>query len=399
MKRVEVVTNLQGPTRRQMFMGREHIAVPAVLVRSQVLSNNLGRTYLPPEDITPEWAETANGAPAVSDHPSISARNRDVLNTMGIGFLFDVEARDGALHAEVLLDPARAGDVPDLRAILAKLEKGEPVEVSTGFPVAIDEKPGAVNGEEYDLVIHPAGFDHLAVFAEKIGACSVGDGCGLAQNHDGPCDVEDDVEEETEGKLATAVNRLMALLNGPEDEAEEADEDAATDTHEEDSMNREQLIAQLADAGPLDEQALNKLSDCQLKALDGADGSSKAAEADNESGGDSEAWKIAHKYRKEAQELREQYEPAANEQEKRRAAMMDDLLFHGEGLPYSEEEIKAMSLSEMEKVYKLAFPQRTNFSGRGGPASTNSVGAGFDFVKSIMDGPAGSSVLDREEAN
>jgi hypothetical protein len=185
-ERIQVATNLNGPLRDVELMGEPYKAVSAVLVKAKVLSNNLGRTLLQAEDITPEWAETANGRPAVIDHPSSSANSPAVLNEMGVGMLFNVRAQDGALKADVYLNPKRADHVADLKVILGKLEKGEKVEVSTGFPVAVEEVAGVFNGQAYDRIIHPAGFDHLAVFAETIGACSVEDGCGLAQN-EGAC--------------------------------------------------------------------------------------------------------------------------------------------------------------------------------------------------------------------
>jgi len=86
-KHIQVVTNLLGPVRREKYMGREHIVVSSVPVKGMVLHNNLGRVYLPPEDITPEWAEQVNGGPVVTDHPGGSARNPDVMNKMGVGFL------------------------------------------------------------------------------------------------------------------------------------------------------------------------------------------------------------------------------------------------------------------------------------------------------------------------
>jgi len=465
---VQVVTNLSGPVRREKYMGREHIVVSSVQVKGMVLHNNLGRVYLPPEDITPEWAEQVNGGPVVTDHPGGSARNPDVMNRIGVGFLYRARAQSGALKSDVFLDPERTGEVEDLQAILTKLEAGENVEVSTGFPVTIEESPGVLNGEEYDRVIHPAGFDHLAVFAEKTGACSIEDGCGLAQNEDLPDPPESPEDLIASSGWKTLLQKAARLLGfRPSDN--ESDEDRrsllrsalierfgaddrylyvdsvfsddglvvfevesrsggdsglfrvgfeinedgtvtlgapeevrrvttfepvanAADTPHDNkgrTMNREQMIAQLVESGR-DEEALNKLSDNDLKALLGQADSSQV-----EPTGD--GWDKAREYRRKFEALQAETANARETEEKERARLMDDLLYVAQNLPYSEAEIKEMPIVEMRKVHALAFPKRADFSGRGGPAGSS---GSFDFVKPVMSGAAGTSVLDGEkEAN
>ena len=184
---IEVVTNLHGPGREETLQGTTYRVVPATLVRSQVLTNNVGRCYLPPEAFTEKWAAQANGSPVVTDHPKqrgveTTARRPAVLNEMGIGWLFEVEVKGEELVGEVWLNEGRAEDVEDLAVVLERLADREDVELSTGFPALGERRSGMVDNEEFDLVIYPDGFDHLAVFAEKRGACSVEDGCGLHAN-------------------------------------------------------------------------------------------------------------------------------------------------------------------------------------------------------------------------
>lgn len=484
---IQVATNLRGPVRTETFQGREYVVVPAVLVKAKVLMNNLGRTYLPPEAITPGWADLVNGAPVVTDHPrGRSARTPDVLNQLGVGFTFNARAQNGALKADVYLDPARVADVPDLAVILEKLEAGEHVEGSTGFPVAIEETSGVVNGAAYDRVIHPTGFDHYATFAEQIGACSVEDGCGLAQNRAEGCGCQEaatmddptppeipeppashealaehsgwrglivraarwlglrpaqnESDEDRRQRLRSALierfgaddrylwidsvfsedNQVVFEIETPGDAAGlfrvdyEMSEDgiefgepvevrrvttfepvanvAGEPTPEEGSaMNREQMIAKLAEAGPLDAEALNKLSDCQLKALSGAQNGAAAAEPEGD------GWDKAREYREKYERLEAETRNARAAEQKERADLLDDLLYNARQLPWSEQEIRAMDIVQLRKVHKTAFPQRGTFVGRGGPAANG--GGSFDFVQPIMDGPAGASVLDRKEAN
>lgn len=198
---VTIAVQQDGEARTETVMGREFRVFPAVLVREQVLHNNLGRMYLPGADITPEWADAANNAPVVLGHPKdgddyVSARQPDVLNEVGVGYLFRTTADGAELKGEVFLDTSRQEAVPGLADILASLQDEEPTELSTGFPIFVEKVPGVFAGNEYDLIGHPAGFDHLAVFAgEEVGACSVDDGCGLGVNEE-----EEDAEDEMDGK-------------------------------------------------------------------------------------------------------------------------------------------------------------------------------------------------------
>lgn len=190
---VQFTANATGPVRKRKMWGREWLVVPATLVRNQVLENNLGKTYLPAEEVTEGWARTANGSPVLTDHPTkrgfpASGRDPDVMDKIGVGFLFNARVdRTGsvpAVKADVYLDPERVEAVEDLGTIIAKLEKRQPVELSTGFPLReLERRSGVFNGRKYDKVLRPAAFDHLALFAEhKKGACSLEDGCGLLVN-------------------------------------------------------------------------------------------------------------------------------------------------------------------------------------------------------------------------
>lgn len=182
--------------RKQQFLGRQFRVVPAVLVRAQVLHNNLGTTYLPAEEITDDWAALWNGIPVlVGPHPAMrgvasSGRTPEIWNERGVGWIFGARAdndKDGVrrLVGEVWLDESRAGSVKGFEEVLDSLDRGKHVELSTGFPTQSDASMGVHNGETYELVLHPAGADHLIISTEMKGACAVADGCGLGANEEG----------------------------------------------------------------------------------------------------------------------------------------------------------------------------------------------------------------------
>ncbi len=221
-RHIAINAQLVGPTRTEVLMGVEYTVIPAVLVRAQVLNNNLGATLLPPEDITPEWAETANVSPVIiGDHPTrlgqqVSARATDILDARGAGSLFHAKAEGRALKADVYLNHSRVGDVDGLDDVLERHGNGEIVELSTGFMVAIEERSGTFEGEPYDMVIHPSGFDHLAVFGgtELVGACSVDDGCGLGANASVQIDEHSTSGEDEKMKESGPLARAAAAISG-----------------------------------------------------------------------------------------------------------------------------------------------------------------------------------------
>jgi hypothetical protein len=186
--------------RRVDFWGRSFRVVPAVLVRAQVLRNNLGATFLPAEEITDDWAAQWNNIPVlVGPHPSVegyasSGRTPELINERGVGWIFNARAENGPdgtrrLVGEVWLDESRAAVVAGFQAVIDRLDAGQPVELSTGFAVQMDEVAGVHNGQSYELTLHPEGADHLVISVEMTGACSVLHGCGLGANEEG--DVED----------------------------------------------------------------------------------------------------------------------------------------------------------------------------------------------------------------
>ena len=204
-----------GPLRTESLMGRDYLVVPAVLVQGQILRNNLGTTLLPDEALTDAWAEGWNGIPViVQDHPSlrgvtVSARSPEVLDSRGAGFVFHAHVeRNGVvqLKAEVWLDIARAAEIPELNTIMERLKAGQLVELSTGFATEAVDSPGVHNGQVYERVLRPLGADHLAIFVEKTGACSIKDGCGLGANK----------EEESTVPKTTQVDKDAANAAGAE---------------------------------------------------------------------------------------------------------------------------------------------------------------------------------------
>lgn len=490
-ERVTLAVQKSGPVRTEELQGKTFRVFPAVLVREQVLSNNLGLTFLPADEIAAS-VDAWNGIPVVIRHPQnrgmpVSARSPEVLNARGAGFLFRAKFEDGSLKADVFVDTARAAEIPDIGTVVNQVDSGDVGELSTGFGCNVERVEGTFNSKKYDVILRNIQPDHLALLPDEIGACSVSDGCGLARNHAGDCsaqntkDVSTTVENEdlpvppqAEAaakdsrwkRFARFVRSLVGTNESDEDrrhalsvalrakfggddrfvwveavfsdegtvvyEVEVADggeggglfrstyeiaddgtvtfgepdkvrrvtafepvANAGDQSTEETTMDRKQMIAQLVAAGPLGEDALNKLSDCQLRALYGAGGNGGEQAANQQTG---DGWEAAHRYRSELEQLRAQTATAVENESKERARLLDDVLY-AKNRPWSDDEVRKMDIVQLRKVHAAVCPARNDYTGRGGPHASNSGAPSFDFVRPIMDGPRGQSVLDARETN
>ncbi len=476
MKRVRVVARRAGSTRDEKLQGIACRVFPVVMVQEQVLTNNLGATFLPAEEIQAS-VEAWNGMPVVIRHPMyrgmpVSARHPDVLNQRGVGRVFNARFEAGALKADVFVELARIAEVEGTDIVVNAAEDGEPAELSTGFNAMIEEAPGTHDGKKYDLVLRGIQPDHLALLPDEIGACSVSDGCGFGANVSvttqapapekkmgdklmallrrmaGMADNESD--EDKRMRLWDALagqfggsNRALwidsvfsaerqivfhletltgaSLLRTEYSEAEDGTitfsepmevrrvtvfepvaNEAGQTTQKESFMNRQQMIAHLVANGRT-EASITGLTDCDLQALCNTVRPAAAAPAANGAPvvpavtqpGD--GWE-AYRVEREAREALERSTQNARASEAReREELLADVLFV-RNRAWSDAEIKAMPITELRKLHRTLCAKAPSYAGQGGPRSA-AGGATVDFVRGVMDGFEGESVLDPKRGN
>jgi hypothetical protein len=182
-----VVTNLGGTHHRVKWLGRDYIVVPTTMIVPGVLAGSQGPIYYPSEVVNAD-PDTWNHMPIVLDHPTvdapdgtkrhISARTPEVIEKYGMGFVFNAQGT-GNLGAESWFDVERTRKVSP--ATLSAIEAGKPLECSTGISLATNlaAAGSTYNNREYTHVAVHIKPDHLAVLPDKVGACSVQDGCGI----------------------------------------------------------------------------------------------------------------------------------------------------------------------------------------------------------------------------
>jgi hypothetical protein len=183
MKLTVLTANVSGAISKDTLNGKEYIVAPVTMIVPGVLNGSQGALLYPIETLRQNPSRW-NGMPIVVHHPKVdgehvSARSPNILNIQGVGQIFEARV-NGKLTAEAWFDIEATRRVDN--TILEALEKGQPFELSTGLFTTHTEEEGTFNSVHYEGIVRAFEPDHLAVFTDTKGACSVKDGCGVLVN-------------------------------------------------------------------------------------------------------------------------------------------------------------------------------------------------------------------------
>lgn len=172
-----------GTAKVEKIDGREHLVVPVVALQEGVIhAVNAENPEFVSATVLEKSATQWEGFPLVINHPSkngkkISASEPGVLEASGFGVIRTPKFIRKRLGLEALVDVERLQKLGEDQ-LLEDLRAGEPIEVSVGAFVRVNEKEGTYLGKKYKgewLDIIP---DHLAFLPNGRGACSLEMGCG-----------------------------------------------------------------------------------------------------------------------------------------------------------------------------------------------------------------------------
>lgn len=206
---------LQALVRYETFSGRRHLVSPVVLLTEGVHVGMSGRALFYPAGEIARFPGAWDGRPVASSHPmaqdeegkaiAVSANSPEGLQEESIGVLFGTwyDEAEKKLRSEIWVDLERARRKDP--GLLARLERGEPIEISTGLFGDDEEVGGVWNGESYVAILHNYRPDHLALLPYGVGACSWQDGCGVRTNQGG-----EDVKKNTDLKSPSNNVRTQA---------------------------------------------------------------------------------------------------------------------------------------------------------------------------------------------
>lgn len=210
--RVNIRCNATGTIRREKLNGRDVIIVPSATMPDDVVMNDISYSAA---EIAASFA-SLDRTPAPFGHPTIngkfvSARDPEGINIGWIGaWNSNVRQEGGRVLLDKIIDVERANQTEGGKAVLAAIEKGEPVHTSTGLLCELEAATGDV---KYKYMARNIVFDHDAILIGEDGAATPEQGVGMMVNSAGKeIEVINSAWEDSERDLDWAVDSLARAL-------------------------------------------------------------------------------------------------------------------------------------------------------------------------------------------
>lgn len=174
---------------RQNVREKEHIIVKGMT--HMLLDTTMNGIYYPKDEV--KLLADNIGSDRVtmpSSHPTgengefISASDPWALTSNYVGaYAYNFSVQGDKLISDMAIDPVIANTSEAGRSIINAIENNEPIDVSTGFYLSVEEKSGySVDGEPYELVASNLMIDHSAFLPNEIGAKNKLEGVGIHTN-------------------------------------------------------------------------------------------------------------------------------------------------------------------------------------------------------------------------
>ena len=335
-------------------MGRKHLVIPVVMMVEGVHNGSAGAILHEAAELA-KYPAAWNGIPVLIGHPEdngrpISANIPEVLEKNIVGRVyntrFEGEGRN-RLVAEAWIDEERIAEISS--TALQYIREKKPIDVSVGVFSDDEYVAGRWKDEEYIGIARNYRPDHLALLPNGRGACGWEDGCGVRVNEEGgTMDVK---QEEQETKQA---------------EMEEQKEEGGTIVMNEEKVNKVLSFSVFTEQ---DKEWLVKATPCQLDRLIAmAEKASRKDGVPTPAMNKEQAISVLKEYMADQKqfwqlvpaEYKEQMQYGMRLYEEKRAELTVYIRENTD--VYTEDELKAMSFSELEKLAKVVRP-KADYSG------------------------------------
>ncbi len=169
--------------RKEKRNGRDVVIVPSATLPDDVIMNSI---RYPAEEIEKSY-QTLNRKPAPLGHPMINGKFVSASDPEGINLGYigawneNVRREGGRVWLDKVIDVEVANRSEGGKAVLAAIDKGEPVHTSTGLLANLE----AANAEDHKHIARNIVFDHDAILLNEEGAATPAQGVGMLVNAKG----------------------------------------------------------------------------------------------------------------------------------------------------------------------------------------------------------------------
>lgn len=218
---IRSVANVKA-VRSEKRNGRDVVIVPCATLPDDVVMNSI---LYPASEIEKAF-KGLERTPAPLGHPTIngkfvSASDPEGINQGWIGAWNENLRREkGRVFLDKVIDVEIANQSAGGKAVLAAIEKGEPVHTSTGLYALME----AANGDvDYKYIAREIVFDHDAVLLDEEGAATPEQGVGMMVNKAGEqteievinCSLAEDADRDLDWALDSAFRALEKRARVP----------------------------------------------------------------------------------------------------------------------------------------------------------------------------------------
>lgn len=281
--RVNITTAVnKSKIRKETRNGREVIIVPSATLPDNVIMNGI---KYPPEEIKAGF-KSLNRTPAPLGHPTIngkfvSARDPEGINLGWIGaWNENVRQEDGRVLLDKVIDVEVANSTERGKSVLAAIEKGDPINTSTGLLCTLE---AVANAADHKFIARNMSFDHDAILLNETGAATPEQGVGMLVNSEGESEeitvINSTFSESADRELDWAVDSVIQAVErkrraGMLEQAKTAlmkalglsDQRDDVSNHKEDNMD-EKFMTELSKKVDTLSETVNKLGETVGKSV------------------------------------------------------------------------------------------------------------------------------------
>lgn len=188
--------------RREKRDGRDVIIVPSATLPDNVVMNSI--RY--PAAVIAESYQSLEGTLAPLGHPTVNGKYVSAKSAEGLARSYigahneNVRRENGRVLLDKVIDVAVANRSDDGKAVLAAIEKQEPMHTSTGLLATLKPLTNATDGARFEATSML--FDHDCLFLDQPGAATPEQGVGIFVNAKGDeievinSALDDDIEQQ-----------------------------------------------------------------------------------------------------------------------------------------------------------------------------------------------------------